>query len=544
MTNAAQKRFVAAWSVLETYFVCGVVFGWPNLKKIFIEENIFCNGSELELHSNETSLDITARVYSAQNLSTTIAPTTILNSQNESLECSNCSCQETKLTDAYTYACVVFALLGVPIGTMFDKFGTMTTRLIGASLFLFGNILLLSVQNNHSLLYPALCLVACSGLFFLTCQQQSGNLFDESRGKVLSMINGAMDSSSSFALALFTIYSYAGFKMTFMVFGAFSILIVIRTLLFYTKTSIPYPLPQNYEIDPPIGFCLPKKNSHSDRIIEEEKSALEETSSESIEEDGTNEIVPEFFSMEVFLSPLYASSVLFFVTQVYRVYIFLATMSNSTAEIILKQNHTVIDLPSENYRIDDTEAMNIANDMVTSFGLVQALGVMFAPLNGFIIDKLMVKTEGAKYKTLCVSMFCCTFLGSLFSFIAVLPFANLQYAAFLFSVIHRAFVYSGNAAVIAMCFPPQYFGKLYGFSQFATALSGQLISPTFAWAKSTSFRNVNIILLFIEIGTIWHAGILFYYSRKSKKSKSTKISMLDETENCRDEKILDSNQNE
>ena len=90
------------------------------------------------------------------------------------------------------------------------------------------------------MLYPALCLVACSGLFFLTCQQQSGNLFVEARGKVLSMINGAMDSSSSFALALYTIYSYAGYKTTFMVFGALSILIVIRTLLFYTKTSIPY----------------------------------------------------------------------------------------------------------------------------------------------------------------------------------------------------------------------------------------------------------------------------------------------------------------
>ena len=79
--------------------------------------------------------------------------------------------------------------------------------------------------------------------------------------------------------------------------------------------------------------------------------------------------------------------------------------------------------------------------------------------------------------------------------------------------------------------------------QFATALSGQLISPTFAWAKSTSFRNVNIILLFVEIGTIWHAGILFLYSRKSKNSNSTKISMLDEAENSRDNKILDSNDN-
>ena len=54
------------------------------------------------------------------------------------------------------------------------------------------------------------------------------------------MINGAMDSSSSFAVALLLIYENAEFKTTFMVFGAFSILIVMRSLLFYTKTSIPY----------------------------------------------------------------------------------------------------------------------------------------------------------------------------------------------------------------------------------------------------------------------------------------------------------------
>jgi len=271
------------------------------LKKIFIQENVFC--TDVIPVSNETSFDITATVV-ADNVSTTIPPTTL---PDESLD--SCSSQETDLTNAYTYACVVFALVGVPVGAIFDKFGTTTTRMIGALLFLCGNISVLSAKNNHSLLYPALCLVACSGLFFLTCQQQTGNLFVEARGKVISMINGAMDSSSSFALALYTIYSYAGYKTTFMVFGGLSILIIIRTLMFYTKTSIPYPLPQNYQIDPPIGSCLAKNNSPSDRIIEEEKTALEnqETSSESIEEE-TNEKVPEFFSKDVFLSPLYAST--------------------------------------------------------------------------------------------------------------------------------------------------------------------------------------------------------------------------------------------
>ena len=69
------KRFVAAWSVLETYLCCGVIFGWPNLQKIFIEENIFC--SDVTPAQNETSLDITATVSSSENVSTTISPTTV-----------------------------------------------------------------------------------------------------------------------------------------------------------------------------------------------------------------------------------------------------------------------------------------------------------------------------------------------------------------------------------------------------------------------------------------------------------------------------------
>merc|ERR1712235_86798 len=103
MTNVAQKRFVAAWSVLETYLCCGVIFGWPNLKKIFIQENVFC--TDVIPVSNETSFDITATVV-ADNVSTTIPPTTL---PDESLD--SCSSQETDLTNAYTYACVVFALV-------------------------------------------------------------------------------------------------------------------------------------------------------------------------------------------------------------------------------------------------------------------------------------------------------------------------------------------------------------------------------------------------------------------------------------------------
>ena len=61
---------------------------------------------------------------------------------------------------------------------------------------------------------------------------------------------------------------------------------------------------------------------------------------------------------------------------VFRVYFFLATMNKSTAELIAIADK---DLEQEN-------AADTADSMVTTFGVVQGLGVFFAPINGFIID--------------------------------------------------------------------------------------------------------------------------------------------------------------
>jgi hypothetical protein len=70
-----------------------------------------------------------------------------------------------------------------------------------------------------------------------------------------------------------------------------------------------------------------------------------------------------------------------------------------------------------------------------------------------------------KYIALAASVLLVTILGSLFSLLAIVPSTSLQYATFTMSVIHRAFTFGVNASVIGMCFPMEYFGKLYGISQ-------------------------------------------------------------------------------
>ena len=85
------------------------------------------------------------------------------------------------------------------------------------------------------------------------------------------------------------------------------------------------------------------------------------------------EVLP--FKSLVF-SPLYISTVLFFILNVFRVYYYLATMMDSTAELI----------QMENPNATKTEAMNQALVMAEKFGVVQFCGVIFAPINGLLID--------------------------------------------------------------------------------------------------------------------------------------------------------------
>ena len=117
------KYLVVLCSALETFLCCGILFGWPNLVKIFKEENFFeCQGSGTNITGTEGELPSTEN------------------------ECH----QMQKLVQAYQYACVIFAALGVVVGIIFDKFGTTATRMTGLVLFLSGNIVIITAgDGNH-----------------------------------------------------------------------------------------------------------------------------------------------------------------------------------------------------------------------------------------------------------------------------------------------------------------------------------------------------------------------------------------------------------
>jgi hypothetical protein len=92
-----------------------------------------------------------------------------------------------------------------------------------------------------SLVTFGLGFIALAGVTLLITQMQICNLFAESRGKVLSLCNGAMDSSSASALLLYTIYSWSGsYHLVWICCASFISIAIYRTMFVLPKTRVPF----------------------------------------------------------------------------------------------------------------------------------------------------------------------------------------------------------------------------------------------------------------------------------------------------------------
>lgn len=139
------------------------------------------------------------------------------------------------------------------------------------------------------------------------------------------------------------------------------------------------PLPADYKTVPAYKSLSSKPESGTDEnknnvelLDDEEKNPHSEEKKEAEENEKE---VPAFFSSEVALSPLFISTMLFFIIQVTRVYFYLGGIAPGTQELVqLDQNCT------------QKEAESITGTMMTNFAIFQFGGVGYAFLNGMVVD--------------------------------------------------------------------------------------------------------------------------------------------------------------
>ena len=111
-------------TLIELYFCCGMIFGWPNLVKVFSDEHFFCTGCDCA----EPPIDVEVQVTSSPGANST--------------ECE----KDYMMNLAFELPSTIFSITALFAGFIYDRFGSSITRLSASALFLLGNILLFMAE--------------------------------------------------------------------------------------------------------------------------------------------------------------------------------------------------------------------------------------------------------------------------------------------------------------------------------------------------------------------------------------------------------------
>ncbi|OXB59722.1 hypothetical protein ASZ78_012643 [Callipepla squamata] len=169
----AKKLGTLLSGLLECGAFCGIIFGWASLVYVLKDLGYFeqwCETSD-NLNPNRTLYD--------------------------------CSGQDEQFSLVFTIGSFMNNFMTLPMGYVFDRFGTAVARLIAISLYTGGTLLVaFSTPDLAVLLFPAMSMLSVGGMVLILTNMQVGNLFGKYRSIIITLYNGAFDSSSAIFLII------------------------------------------------------------------------------------------------------------------------------------------------------------------------------------------------------------------------------------------------------------------------------------------------------------------------------------------------------
>lgn len=471
-----------ATGLLECLCFAGIVFGWASLMFVLKSDGYF----------SELCVNVTG-------------------SNGESLDCS---LQDESFSLVFTIASFMNNFLTLPSGFFYDHFGTMATRLLAIFLYTTGTLLVaLSNQALSILLFPAMSCIAAGGILFLMTNMQVGNLFGSHRSTIITIYNGAFDSSSVIFLIIKVLYERGiSLRSSFLFLSACNIIHLLRTTVLMPKSHIPYPVPDNYT----YGMSCAKSNSYN--VEEYEAEQVQGLDRDRGKEDKTMETAGSLQLTDNSEKASLKSCVLswFFLWHL----VWLSVMQLRHYFFIGALN------PMLNRLANQDPA--VVSEYTNAFAFTQLCGVLCAPWNGLLMDRHRRKplTPGlsqreADLRSSILSLLLTSLQCLLFSICASVPLISLQYLTFILQVLNRSFLYGGNAAFISIAFPAHHFGKLYGLVMALSAVVSLLQYPCFALSKVLGGDPfyVNIMLTGLTLLAFIHPLNVFFYCRKLAKQR-------------------------
>lgn len=349
------------------------------------------------------------------------------------------------------------------------------------------------------MLFPALSLLAVGGILFLMTNMQVGNLFGAHRSTIITLYNGAFDSSSSLFLVIKLLHESAvSLRASFLFLSTCSVIHVLRTFFLLPRKFIPYPLPDSYT----YGITCSKSHSLSTDV------AANGHVHSTTEEAPLTKDVPakqEKSFRECLLSRFFAWHLLWLSVMQLRHYLFIGTLNPMLQRLTAGES-------------------SLVSKYTNAFAITQLCGVLCAPWNGVIMDRFKGKPRAAgeteqevDLRASVLSLFLTALQCLLFSICASTPFLPLQYLTFVLQVLNRSFLYGGNAAFISVAFPSCHFGKLYGLVMALSAVFSLLQYPCFSLVKGALDGDplyVNVGLTLLSLLAFIHPLSVYLHCRR------------------------------
>ncbi|KAJ8382413.1 hypothetical protein SKAU_G00031910 [Synaphobranchus kaupii] len=466
-----------ASGLVECLCFAGVVFGWASLMFVLKGEGYFSN-----LCVNATGPNGT--------------------------HYTDCSGQDERFSLVFTIASFMNNFFTLPNGFLFDRFGTMAARLLGISLYTTGTLLIgFSHSETSLLLFPSLSFIAVGGILLLVTNMQVGNLFGAHRSTIITLYNGAFDSSSIIFLIV-KVLSEGGISLhySFFFLSSCSVILLMRTFFLMPKKHIPYPLPEGYT----YGMKCAKTRAHITELLRKEENkgpmrgAGETEANNFLPMSGQQAPQTASFRNSV-LSWFFLWHLVWLSVMQLRHYLFIGTL-----------NPMLIRLTAG----DPVLVSRYTN----AFAFTQLCGVLCAPWNGMIMDRHKGRKrapgeteEEADLRSAVLSLFLTALQCLLFSICASTPVLPLQYLSFALQVLNRSFLYGGNAAFISIAFPASHFGKLYGLIMALSAVVSLLQYACFSLVKGVFDGDplyINVALTILSLCAFIHPFYIYIHCRR------------------------------
>ncbi|XP_045414037.1 solute carrier family 43 member 3 [Lemur catta] len=472
--------------LLECLGFAGVVFGWDSLVFVFKAEHYF-----EELCEPNAGLLGNATEQAAED----------------------CNAQYEKFSLVFTLASSMNNFMTFPTSYIFDRFKTTVARLIAIFLYTSATLTIAFTSAGSTvLLFLAMPVLSVGGILLLLTNLQIGNLFGKHRSTIITLYNGAFDSSSAVFLIIKLLYEQGiSLRASFIFLSVCSAWHVTRTFLLMPRGHIPYPLPPNYS----YGLCSGNGPTKEEKPAEHENRELQSKEFLSPKEEilgPGQQQKPRSFWSYVFSQRFAWHLVWLSVIQLYH-YLFIGTL-NSLLTSLAGRDRVIV------------------STYTNAFAITQFFGVLCAPWNGLLMDRLrqkyqkeakrtgsstsMVALHSAVPSLTLTSLLCLGFI-----ICASVPVLRLQYVTFILQVISRSFLYGGNAAFLTLAFPSEHFGKLFGLVMALSGVVSLLQFPIFTLIKGPLQNDpfyVNVMLILATLLTFVHPFLLYWECRAHKES--------------------------